>query len=91
MADYIDRISLDNDLGAIYKKVCTNEISYDKAYVETLNLIYNAPSVDAIKVIRCKDCKFYLNQHDGHPCCDLHLDFWVDEDDYCKWGEKNEC
>lgn len=78
MADYIDREELRDK---IYELM--NPDSSD-----VVQQIYAQPSVDAVEVVRCKDCKFYLNQHDGHPCCDLHLDFWVDEDDYCKWGEK---
>lgn len=29
-------------------------------------LIHNAPTVDAVPVVRCKDCKWF----DGQECCD---------------------
>jgi len=53
----------------------------------------NAPSVDAVEVVRCKDCRKYI------PCqklpigtskwCDL-FDRATCEMNYCGWGERRE-
>ena len=32
--------------------------------------IIHAPTVDAVQVVRCKDCKHYREADPGHPDCD---------------------
>ena len=48
--------------------------------------IMNAPTVDAVEVVRCRDCKFNL---DGH--CD-NWSGWelVADDEFCSRGERRE-
>ena len=46
------------------------------------------PSVDAVEVVRCKDCKKYHTLEEGYKDC-IHpfgLDFPV-PDDFCSYGE----
>lgn len=53
--------------------------------------IKKAPTVDAVPVIRCKDCKQHFYGHDGIPCC-ANIDYgygWRDED-YCSYAERKE-
>ena len=60
---------------------------------DILSLITNEPTVDAVPVIRCKECKKYI------PCqklpigtskwCDL-FDRATCEMNYCGWGEERE-
>ena len=61
-------------------------------------LIAYAPSVDAIPVVRCKDCKYYRNHPNG--LCYLHTEpkenergysgeaVCVEPDDFCSYGER---
>ena len=50
---------------------------------------------DVIKVVRCKDCK-YFELNNGNSYCDfcsgsLPYDiFLVDPNDFCKWGKRKE-
>lgn len=64
---------------------------FTKWLKETLK---NAPTVDAVPVVRCKDCKHY----DGYYC---HNEWWGDghgnytppiksEDGFCDWAEGKE-
>ena len=48
--------------------------------------IDEAPTIDAVQVVRCKDCKHY----DGsYPmCCRFEETF--EPDDYCSFGENRE-
>ena len=45
------------------------------------------------EVVRCKDCKFYLNSSEKCALIDTRLNFyetdkrWTEED-YCSWGER---
>lgn len=53
------------------------------------NDIDNAPTVDAVPVVRCKDCKWWKTTE--HEKCVAYDAFWVtDPDDFCSWGERRE-
>ena len=61
--------------------------------------IVNAPTVDAVEVVRCKDCKYYregaifkdikfcfrLRGDNGKP-----VGYNFSEDDFCSYGERRE-
>ena len=50
--------------------------------------INDAPTVDAVEVVRCKDC-IHLSGKDGDRYC--YLDGrGITEEDYCSKGERNE-
>ena len=50
------------------------------------SMIDNAPTVDAVEVVRCKDCKHYnlyrLECHNGW------MNGWVGIDGFCSYGER---
>ena len=68
------------------------------------NVLDAIPAVDAVKVVRCKDCKSFEEQHswvNGYTnkkeCCGYcrHWDYepgsspnQVDGDDFCSYGER---
>ena len=58
------------------------------------HLIYNAPTVDAVPVIRCKDCKFWMKnpyrESSVFGLCFKHKDIAIatDETDWCSWAER---
>lgn len=45
------------------------------------NALEEAPTVDAVKVVRCKDCKHFSFW------CELHETRVDPEEDYCSWAE----
>lgn len=47
-----------------------------------------APTIDAVKVIRCKDC-IYADFKSPYPVCNF-LEMNINEDSYCSWGERKE-
>lgn len=57
--------------------------------------IDNAPTVDAVEVVRCKDCKHY----DMGVCLKIYSDgnvhsaAWQSRrpDDFCSYGERKDC
>lgn len=61
---------------------------------------YIAPTVDAVPVVRCKDCKHYRNYPNG--LCYLHTEpktnsrgysgdaVCVEPEDFCSYGERKE-
>lgn len=57
----------------------------DHDYYERFE-IENAPTVDAVEVVRCKDCFHYW---DG--VCKAHNDvIYVDDNDFCSMGERKD-
>ncbi len=47
--------------------------------------ILNAPTIDAVQVIRCKDCEYY--EGDYSYCANERL---ATHDDYCSHGRKKQ-
>lgn len=44
-----------------------------------------APTIDAVEVVRCKDCR-----HRDLFSCPLADNDFQKDDDYCSWGERRE-
>lgn len=77
------------------------EEPWDLSAIETE--IESAPTIDAVPVVRCKDCKHSrgLNEKERLCVCDnalicknseAHVDGWnpMWPDDFCSYGEKKE-
>ena len=47
--------------------------------------IDDAPTIDAVSVVRCKDCR-----HRDLFSCPLADNDFQKDDDYCSWGERRE-
>lgn len=60
-------------------------------------VVDNQPAVDAVEVVRCKDCKYYDNS-EGIQWCGLNSKFaqfgtdWhsFPEDGFCSYGERKD-
>lgn len=51
--------------------------------------IDDAPTIDAVEVVRCKDCKHYIVEGIATQYGWCHeYKHSVDEDDYCSYGER---
>ena len=49
------------------------------------------PTVDAVEVVRCRECKYNLSPNDPHAlCANPKLCEPLEQDDYCKYGEKSD-
>ena len=59
------------------------------------DMISNVPNMDAVEVVRCRDCKHRYNGKDcTHPLL-LSYSFGairnVKDDDFCSYGERKDC
>lgn len=54
-----------------------------KVYVPLAEVLH-APTVDAVPVVRCKDCKFHK-----YKWCNLHETTMYNED-FCSYGERKD-
>lgn len=90
MANEKRLIDLDKAFEAIKQEVWWTES--EKAYFRSF--LVKQPKVDAVEVVRCKDCKHY----DFGVCLKIYSDGAVsqyawqarNEDDYCSYGERKE-
>lgn len=55
-----------------------------------LQIIHEAPTIDAVEVVRCKDCKYSFrnNGHDKEGCPIWDHRVWMDDNDFCSHGER---
>ncbi len=63
-----------------YRDSTANDI-----YFRVLHLLTDAPTVDAVPVIRCVDCD-YFKLVDGMGICKCSDDLWQ-TNDFCSYGE----
>lgn len=88
------------DADALIKEHCDGCEYYDSHFcapddpvcgaVEVMN---DAPTIDAVEVVRCKDCKYWdcYGGEDAHKgdCAELvGLDSCMYENDFCSYGER---
>lgn len=56
-------------------------------------LVTNAQTVDAVPVVRCRECvgrPFLEEDHNGVPVCLLSGLYVRSEDDFCSYGERKD-
>lgn len=74
-----------------YGNETTEELSCSYATMslyEVKDMIDDAPTVDAVEVVRCKDCKnLYADDSGKLHWCDFHRMF-VGLDDFCNYGKR---
>ena len=54
---------------------------------DIIDLINNQPTVDAVLVVRCKDCKYHYEGEYFDYCCALQATYPDDPEFFCKYGE----
>lgn len=60
---------------------------------QMLRWIRNQPTIDAVEVVRCRDCvgrSFLEKDHNGVPVCLLSGLYARNENDFCPYGERSE-
>lgn len=68
---------------------CAGHGEYYDIEIITKSKIDNAPTMDAVPIVHCKDCKWYNNQH---LCIQLSRFGSIEPlaDFYCAFGEREE-
>ena len=71
-------------------EACQTENIFIDAIIDEID---NAPDVDAVEVVRCKDCKYYEHpEYYGGGTKDVCRTFkrQTKEDDFCSYGERKD-
>ena len=57
---------------------------------EALDMAVKA--LDAVPVVRCRECKYRFknNGHSKDGCPIIDANIWMDDDDFCSHGEREE-
>ena len=75
------------------KDLITQEIVVKTVYKDLADFIFSAPTVDAVEVVRCKDCKHWKNEINGctedKRFCDIGF-YMVHKDGFCSYGERKD-
>ena len=83
MSDLIDRAELIKALNKVAME--HHESNVPMVEHDFRELIHQAEAVDAVKVVRCKDCKWWKDDE-----CTSREIFIVDDEEYCAYGERKE-
>lgn len=67
---------------------------YDRVHIgepgKARKLMEDAPTIDAVEVVRCKDCKWLYDEMDDY-CCRSHRGLVrICENSFCSYGERKE-
>ena len=86
--DLIDRSAL--GIG-ICNPLVFDKIEYAHGWNCAIEIIQNAPTVDAVEVVRCKDCKHRADALDcGNYLCNRKMIGMVRPNDFCSFGERED-
>lgn len=90
---YVDDLLCLYNMSAIYEAG-----EYGLGCIDIINDIKNAPTVDAVEVVRCKDCHWWrlVNKRNGCGICshevfsidDCTVDPVTEPNDFCSYGER---
>lgn len=63
-----------------------------EGFTEADRIIRKIPTVDAVEVVRCKDCRYRFKSSNRSKgvCPIINADIWMDDDDFCSHGEQKE-
>ena len=87
-----ERIKNWSEMDAYYHPYSPYSKSSTIPIPELYDILTRMPTVDAVPVVRCKDCKYCsVNRYaDGNVYCYvcIETDCGVEADDFCSWGER---
>lgn len=84
-------IDADKIQGDYFLEIHSNYIDdYAKGFQAGLNVVSNAPTINAVPVVRCKDCKFWKKQRDSLQGRCILMDHCSAGEWYCWNGELKE-
>lgn len=70
-------------------KLVDNQFKNDISYNAFVNLVKRQPTVDAVPVVRCQNCKHHPIHGDGY-CPAPEISMLLIDDEFCSYGEVTE-
>mgnify|MGYP007066584802 CR=1 FL=1 len=90
MTEYIDRSAL--GIGNAKREAFTIP-EYADGWNSAIKIIDNAPTVDAVEVVRCRDCEHFKIGEDNVYYCrrdKLGRGIFMRKSDFCSYGERKD-
>lgn len=91
---YINKEELN---GAMYREAFQKDSNLQKwdsgcwiRYKLFEKVLESIPTVDAVEVVRCKDCKYFRKSQPLNVCTKFEPMLAPDEDDFCSCGVRKE-
>lgn len=98
MSRYIDADALQKLFNEVSTSLlCRRELTKDtehmvRAFIMVTEMIQDAPTVDAVEVVRCRDCQWYGGHERACPLAASGLSAdcikLPKEDDFCSYSER---
>jgi len=79
----VDNIPMGKDSSSAFEYLR----GYERGALETANVLLDVIPVDAVEVVRCKDCHWYDKPTCNHPTDGMNT---TAEDDFCSYGERRD-
>ena len=84
-----DKRMIDANALISYIDECSQESRFRVYYGYAKSFIDDAPTVDAVPVVRCRDCKYHEDTHvTGFEHCCLY-DLTMRYNDFCSYGKRD--
>ena len=72
------------------EKIFKSFTTWGNAYEDCMTMLDEAPTIDAVEVVRCKDCIYYGDHGDEEMACAMMILYPNKPTDYCSLGERRE-
>lgn len=59
-------------------------------WVQAFEVINKFPTIDAVPVVRCRECRWHEDEQPGMVYCPATVGGWVENDWFCKGGQRRE-
>ena len=95
----IDAFTLAEEIESLTITVAGKPARWNDAKHSVLRVLAEQPDVDAVEVVRCKDCKHNVANKEYDPLdvtdyTDIVCDYWMNDgnlaDDFCSYGERKD-
>jgi hypothetical protein len=77
------------DAEIAYDKIAEQETSYYMDMEGVQAGLDETPTVDAVQVVRCKDCEYYVETNGRIGTCELTIS-GAEDDGFCAWGVRKD-
>lgn len=88
--ELIYKEKLINDIKKLKCRKCEKDTN--ECYYCVCERVFDAPAVDAVEVVRCKDCKHWFGNVAGYTGDEIghceRANWMVGENGYCVYGER---
>lgn len=74
----------------LYPDKCLEKDGGECDWHSIYHIKYCAPTIDAVPVVRCAECRWHEDEQPGMVYCPATVGGWVENDWYCKGGERKD-